>query len=57
MATIPGTHGIKTMSPNLIEFSAGDYVKFGFPMASAMTVLSWGGVVFRSGLNPIKQSC
>ena len=25
-------------------FTAGDYVKFGFPMAGAMTILSWGGI-------------
>ena len=36
--------------------SAGDYVKFGFPMASAMTVLSWGGVVFRSGYEKAGQA-
>jgi endoglucanase len=25
---------------------AGDYVKFGFPFAFAMTVLAWGGVAY-----------
>ena len=28
---------------------AGDHVKFGFPMASAMTLLSWGGIDYRYG--------
>lgn len=28
---------------------AGDYVKFGFPMAGAMTILSWGGISYESG--------
>ena len=26
---------------------AGDFVKFGFPMASTITVLAWGGVSFK----------
>ncbi len=26
--------------------TAGDYVKFGFPLAYAMTLLSWGGVAY-----------
>jgi endoglucanase len=28
-------------------FDAGDHMKFGFPMASSVTMLSWGGVEFR----------
>jgi endoglucanase len=35
---------------------AGDHVKFGFPMASAMTVLSWGGIVFRTGYEKSGQT-
>ena len=30
-------------------FDAGDYVKFSFPMASAMTLLAWGMVEFSDG--------
>ena len=29
-------------------YDAGDHVKFGFPMAFAMTSLAWGGVEYRS---------
>lgn len=29
-------------------FDAGDHVKFGFPMASATTMLAWGAVEYRS---------
>jgi hypothetical protein len=29
--------------------SAGDFVKFGFPMAYAMTVLAMGGIVYPEG--------
>jgi Glycosyl hydrolase family 9/FG-GAP-like repeat len=28
-------------------YDAGDHVKFGFPLASAMTMLSWGGIQYR----------
>jgi len=28
---------------------AGDFVKFGFPMASTITVLAWGGISFKEG--------
>ena len=28
---------------------AGDFVKFGFPMASTITVLAWGGISFKVG--------
>ena len=28
---------------------AGDFVKFGFPMAYAMTVLAWGGIAYPGG--------
>ncbi|XP_023342709.1 endoglucanase 7 isoform X2 [Eurytemora carolleeae] len=34
---------------------AGDYVKFGFPLASALTVLSWGGLTFMSGYQEAGQ--
>ena len=27
--------------------AAGDYVKFGFPMAGAMTNLAWGAIDYR----------
>jgi len=30
-------------------YDAGDYVKFGFPMAGAMTLLSWGGISYPQG--------
>lgn len=33
----------------ITSFLAGDYVKFGLPMASAMTVLAYGGVMYESG--------
>ena len=29
--------------------SAGDYVKFGYPMAGAMTVLAYGGISYSAG--------
>jgi Glycosyl hydrolase family 9/FG-GAP-like repeat len=29
-------------------YDAGDHVKFGFPMASAMTMMSWGAIQYRS---------
>jgi len=32
-----------------IQFSAGDFVKFGFPMAYTATVLSWGLVDYEAG--------
>merc|ERR1711970_978104 len=28
-------------------YDAGDFVKFGFPMAGSMTVLAWGGVAYK----------
>ena len=34
---------------NLFQSSAGDYVKFGFPMAYAMTFLAWGGIEYPEG--------
>ena len=33
---------------------AGDYVKFGFPAAAAMTVLAWGGISYKEGY---KSAC
>lgn len=36
-------------------YDAGDYVKFGFPMASAMTLLSWGVDEYRSAYDSIGQ--
>ncbi len=29
--------------------TAGDYVKFGFPLASAMTMMAWGMIDFKQG--------
>ena len=29
--------------------SAGDFVKFGFPMASSVTMLAWGGISYQQG--------
>ena len=34
---------------------AGDTVKFGFPMASAMTVLAWGGIQFQAGYEAARE--
>ena len=36
--------------------SAGDFVKFGFPMAYAMTVLAMGGVVYPEGYTKSAQT-
>jgi len=36
-------------------YDAGDHVKFGFPMASAMTMLSWGVVEYRDGYSSSGQ--
>ena len=30
-------------------YDAGDHMKFGLPMASAMTMLAWGGIQYRAG--------
>ena len=30
-------------------YDAGDYVKFGFPLAFSLTLLSWGGLEFTAG--------
>ena len=32
-----------------VLFSAGDFVKFGFPMASSVTMLAWGGISYQQG--------
>ena len=34
---------------SILFCSAGDYVKFGLPMASAMTVLAYGGISYEDG--------
>ena len=34
---------------------AGDFVKFGFPMASAVTVLAWGGIAYPEGYTKAGQ--
>ena len=31
----------------LLLFSAGDFVKFGFPGAAAITVLAWGMIEYK----------
>ena len=36
-------------------FLAGDYVKFGLPMASAMTVLAYGGITYEDGYKTAGQ--
>ena len=36
-------------SPFFVLFSAGDFVKFGFPMASSVTMLAWGGISYQQG--------
>ena len=37
------------------SISAGDYVKFGFPMAWTVTVLAWGGISFQEGYESAGQ--
>jgi len=32
-------------------YDAGDFVKFGFPMASSVTMLAWGGISYQQGYN------
>jgi len=36
-------------------YDAGDFVKFGFPMAGAMTQIAWGGVTFQAGFEAAGQ--
>ncbi len=36
-------------------YDAGDHVKFGFPMAASMTMLSWGAVEYREGYSSSGQ--
>merc|ERR1711872_1076790 len=36
-------------------YDAGDHVKFGFPMASMTTVLTWGGISFYEGYEKAGQ--
>ena len=35
--------------------SAGDYVKFNFPMAAALTILSWSGIDYKEGYEASNQ--
>ena len=35
--------------------AAGDYVKFNFPMAGAMTLLAWGGIDFKEAYQATGQ--
>ena len=37
------------------NFSAGDYVKFGFPQAYATTMLAWGGIAWSRGYEDAGQ--
>ena len=37
-------------------FLAGDFVKFGFPMAYTTTVLAWGGVSYPDGYTNAGQT-
>ena len=37
-------------------YDAGDHVKFGFPMAAAMTVMAWGAIDFADGYSGAGQS-
>merc|ERR1711892_1348338 len=37
-------------------YDAGDFVKFGFPMASMTTMLAWGGVSFPDGYDAAGQT-
>ncbi len=36
-------------------FSAGDYVKFGLPMAQSATLLAWGAIEFQDGYVAARQ--
>jgi endoglucanase len=36
-------------------FDAGDHVKFGFPMASSVTMLAWGGLVYKDAYEKTGQ--
>ncbi|MEM8611646.1 MAG: glycoside hydrolase family 9 protein, partial [Cyanobacteria bacterium P01_H01_bin.105] len=36
-------------------YDAGDHVKFGFPMASSLTLLAWGGLEYRDAYKESKQ--
>ena len=38
-----------------MNFAAGDFVKFGFPFAGAMTQVAWGAVSFQSGYEAAGQ--
>ena len=40
-------NGYKIIS--IQSIAAGDYVKFNFPKAAALTVLAWGGIVYGEG--------
>ena len=43
-----GPGGTSTLDLSGGWYDAGDHVKFGFPMAAAVTTLAWGGVDYRS---------
>ena len=36
-------------------FTAGDYVKFNFPQAGAMTILAWSGIDYKAGYESADQ--
>jgi len=37
-------------------YDAGDFVKFGFPMAYTITALAWGGITFKDGYTNTSQT-
>ena len=39
-----------------IFYSAGDHVKFGFPMAAMTTQMAWGAIAFKEGYTSSGQS-
>jgi hypothetical protein len=52
-----GFEKLEAKMQNILNiFPAGDYVKFGFPMASTMTVLAMGGIFFPEGYTKAGQT-
>ena len=52
---IAGLQTHRILIHRIALFPAGDFVKFGFPMAGAMTQVAWGGVSFQSGYEAAGQ--
>ena len=55
-----GDSGLKDGCDNKVDltggwYDAGDYVKFGFPMAFSTTLLSWGIINYQTAYNDAKQ--